>query len=123
MSVPKLDSRLLVLCGSVNPITLKQLDAAERSGFARLRLTPQQKLEPGYWESEAGAVALADIEKMLTTAPRCIIETNDAGGNQLTAQYAAERGIDLDGIRVGISSSVGHMLGALFTSLRWAPCC
>lgn len=116
MSVPKLDSRLLVLCGSVNPITLKQLDVAEQAGFARLRLTPQQKLEPGYWESEAGAVALADIEKMLTTTPHCIIETNDAGGNQLTAQYAAERGIDLDGIRVGISSSVGHMLGALFTS-------
>ena len=116
VAVPKLDARMLVLCGSVNPITLKQLDVAEQAGFARLRLTPQQKLEPGYWESEAGAAALADIEKMLAADPHCIIETNDAGGNQLTAQYAAERGIDLDGIRVGISSSVGHMLGALFTS-------
>ena len=116
VSVPKLDPRLLVLCGSVNPITLKQLDAAEQSGFARMRLTPQQKLEPGYWSTEAGREVLADIEKMLAAHPHCIIETNDAGGNQLTARYAAERGIGLDGIRVGISSSVGHMLGALFTS-------
>ena len=47
---------------------------------------------------------------------RCIIETNDAGGNQLTADYAAARGIDLDGMRVGISGSVGQMFGALFGS-------
>lgn len=114
--VPKLDPRLLVLCGSVNPITLKQLDVAEQSGFARMRLTPQQKLEPGYWNTEAGKEVLTDIEKMLAAHPHCIIETNDVGGNQITAQYAADHGIDLDGIRVGISSSVGHMLGALFTS-------
>ena len=50
---------------------------------------------------------------MLAANPRCIIETNDAGGNQLTADYAAARGIDLDGLRVGISGSVGQMFGAL----------
>lgn len=114
--VPHLDPRLLVLCGSVNPITLRQLDNAEQAGFARLRLTPRQKLEPGYWESADGQAALAGIEAMLASNAHCIIETNDVGGNQLTAQYAADHGIDLDGIRVGISSSVGHMLGALFTS-------
>lgn len=53
---------------------------------------------------------------MLAANPRCIIETNDAGGNQLTADYAAARGIDLDGLRVGISGSVGQMFGALFGS-------
>ena len=50
--VPKLDPRLLVVCGSVNPITLAQLDAAEGAGFSRLRLTLRQKLEPGYWQSQ-----------------------------------------------------------------------
>ena len=93
VETPQLDPRLLVLCGSVNPITLRQMDTAEKAGFTRLRLTPRQKLEP-----------------------RCIIETNDAGGNQLTADYAAARGIDLDGLRVGISGSVGQMFGALFGS-------
>ena len=90
VEVPQLDPRLLVLCGSVNPITLRQMDTAEKAGFTRLRLTPRQKLEPGYWAS--------------------------AGGNQLTADYAAARGIDLDGLRVGISGSVGQMFGALFGS-------
>ena len=107
---------LLVLCGSVNPITLRQMDTAEKAGFTRLRLTPRQKLEPGYWASTDGKAALAEIEAMLAANPRCIIETNDAGGNQLTADYAAARGIDLDGLRVGISGSVGQMFGALFGS-------
>ena len=84
--------------------------------LARLRLTPRQKLEPGYWASADGKAALAEIEAMLAANPRCIIETNDAGGNQLTADYAAARGIDLDGLRVGISGSVGQMFGALFGS-------
>ena len=116
VAVPKLDARLLVVCGSVNSITLRQLDVAEQNGFARLRLTPRQKLDPCYWESENGRQALRDIDKMLADNPRCIIETNDEGGNQPTADYAAARGLDLEGLRVGIASSIGHMLGKLFTS-------
>ena len=116
VAAPKLDARLLVVCGSVNSITLRQLDVAEQNGFSRLRLTPRQKLDPGYWESENGRQALRDIDRMLADNPRCIIETNDEGGNQPTADYAAARGLDLEGLRVGIASSIGHMLGALFTS-------
>ena len=114
--LPKLDPRLLVVCGSVNPITLRQLDAAEKAGFSRLRLTPRQKLDPGYWESESGREQLADIDKMLAANPHCIIETNDKGGNQPTADYAAARGLDREGMRVSIASSIGHMLGSLFAS-------
>ena len=57
VTMPKLDPRLLVVCGSVNSITLRQLDVAEQNGFSRLRLTPRQKLDPGYWESENGKEA------------------------------------------------------------------
>lgn len=116
VTMPKLDHRLLVVCGSVNSITLRQLDVAEQNGFSRLRLTPRQKLDPGYWESENGKEALQGINEMLAANPRCIIETNDEGGNQPTADYAAARGLDLEGMRVGIASSIGRMLGKLFTS-------
>lgn len=113
---PRLDPRLLVVCGSVNPITLQQLDAAEKAGFTRLRLTPRQKLDTGYWQTESGQQHLEQINRMLAGSTRCIIETNDKGGNQPTADYAAALGLDREGMRVRIASSVGHMLGALFTS-------
>lgn len=114
--IPKLDPRLLVLCGSVNPITLRQLDEAEKAGFARLRLSPKQKLEPNYWNSCEGERELKKIEQILSENPRCIIETNDAEGNRPTAEYAAARGIDLEGVRTGIAGSVGSILSKLFTS-------
>lgn len=114
--IPKLDPRLLVVCGSVNPITLAQLDAAEAAGFARLRLTLRQKLEPGYWQSGEGRKDLAHIEEMLSSNPHCIIESNDLGGNQPTADYAKKLGIDLETMRVRISGSLGYLVGSIFTS-------
>ncbi|MCM1220578.1 MAG: four-carbon acid sugar kinase family protein, partial [Lachnospiraceae bacterium] len=113
---PPLEPGLLVICGSVNPITLAQLDAAERAGFGRLRLTPCQKLEPGYWESGEGKESLVQIEAMLAGNPCCIIESNDAGGNEPTARYAAELGLDRESLRLRIAGSLGHMFGALFAS-------
>ena len=113
---PKLDPRLLVVCGSVNPITLTQLDLAEKAGFTRIRLTPQQKLDPDYWSSSQGRTELADLEKQLEQHERCIIETNDAGGNGPTAEYAGKLGISSEDLRVQIAGSLGQMLSALFTS-------
>ncbi len=114
--VPELDPRLLVVCGSVNPITLAQLDRAENAGFTRLRLTPRQKLDPGYWQSNEGKAELTRIEETLAVNPHCIIETNDWGGNQPTADYAAGLGIDRETLRVRIVGSLGHLLGSIFTS-------
>lgn len=113
---PKLDERLLVVCGSVNPITLAQLDKAEQAGFSRLRLTPEQKLTSGYWKSSNGTKHLKQIESMLKKNPHCIIETNDQGGNQLTADYASAHDMDLETIRVRIAGSLGALVGELFTS-------
>lgn len=113
---PMLDPRLLVICGSVNAITLAQLDAAERAGFTRLRLTPHQKLTPDYWRSEEGRTTLADIEETLSTHPYNIIETNDAGGNEPTAAAAEALGLTREEMRVRIAGGVGQLVGAIFAS-------
>lgn len=113
---PKLDPRLLVVCGSVNAITLAQLDQAEKAGFSRLRLSPEQKLEPGYWQTESGKEALKGVEDMLSSHSHCIIESNDPGGNQPTADYAAALGIDRETLRVRIAGCLGRLVGEIFTS-------
>jgi len=113
---PHLDPRLLVVCGSVNPITLAQMDAAEKAGFVRIRLSPLQKLERGHWDSTAGQKELGDIEHTLASNRYCILETNDPGGNQPTADLAASLGIDHEAMRVRIAGGLGTLVGALFTS-------
>lgn len=115
-SLPELDPRLLVVCGSVNPITLTQLERAESAGFIRLRLTLRQKLEPGYWNSSEGRDDLIQMEEILAANSYCIIETNDPGGNQPTADYADALGIDRETMRVRIASSLGSLVGEIFTS-------
>ena len=113
---PRLDPRLLVVCGSVNPITVAQLDAAEEAGFARLRLTPRQKLEPGYWNTPEGEADRARIEALLQANPRVLLDSNDAGGNGPTADYAAGLGCGLEEMRVRIASSIGDLVAGLLHS-------
>ena len=108
--------RLLVVCGSVNPITVAQLDAAEEAGFARLRLTPRQKLEPGYWNTPEGEADRARIEALLQANPRVLLDSNDAGGNAPTADYAAGLGCGLEEMRVRIASSIGDLVAGLLHS-------
>lgn len=113
---PKLDRRLLVICGSVNPITLEQTAEADKAGFAHYRLTPQQKLEPGYWQSKEGRAVLENLSAILHDSPYLIIDSNDEDGNSPTEKYAAEHALTVSDVRVGISHGLGEILGALFTS-------
>ena len=116
VTCPALDPRLLVICGSVNAITLAQLDKAEQAGFTRLRLTPHQKLMPDYWRSADGRMTLDHIEETLAAHPYNIIETNDEGGNEPTATAADALGLTREEMRVRIASGIGQLVGALFAS-------
>ena len=111
--LPKLDSRLLVLCGSVNPITQTQLDHAQTAGFLRLRMEPRQKLEPDYWGSDQGRQQLAQWLPLLQQGKHTIIDSNDPGSNQPTADYAKAQGLTLEDVRLRISGSLGQILKAI----------
>jgi len=111
--LPKLDSRLLVLCGSVNPITQTQLDHAQATGFLRLRMEPRQKLEPDYWGSDQGRQQLAQWLPLLQQGKHTIIDSNDPGSNQPTADYAQAQGLTLEDVRLRISGSLGQILKAI----------
>lgn len=113
---PQLDPRLLILCGSVNRISVEQMEIAEAHGFHRICLTPEQKLGAGFWETKDGADLFCSLEKSLHDHPCLIIDTNDRDGNQLTMAYAASHGLSLDDIRTTISGTVGRIFEKLFPS-------
>lgn len=109
--VPRLDDGLFILCGSVNPITLRQLAYAQRSGFTRLHIAPEQKLEPGYFETAEGRRALDAWREALDACKWLILDANDAcGDNADTAAYAARRGMSTEALRCSISSALGVIL-------------
>lgn len=109
--LPKLSSKFLVVCGSVNPITVSQLNYAQKSGFARVALTPEQKLKLSFLESKEGVKLLQDLTQAVADNDLFIIESNDAGavGNTPTKDYAKAHGLSMDDIRERISMTMGYI--------------
>lgn len=110
---PALVPRLLVICGSVNPITKSQLDYAEQNGFARLRLTPRQKLDKAYWKTEEGQRVLKNWLLKCQMESRCILDSNDPPGRDETMEYARLHHISLEEVRRGIADAMGFVLKSL----------
>lgn len=114
--MPALEQNFLVICGSVNPITVAQLDHAEAQGFLRVRMAPEQKLDPKHWQTESGQQELAALRRLLEENPYRILDTNDFGGNQETADYAAKYGMTIQDVRKAVSGTIGYLVSQLFSS-------
>lgn len=109
--MPELDKGLFVLCGSVNPISRRQLAWAESHGFERLHIRPEQKLNPGYFSTEEGHASLREWRAASERIPWMILDANDADGrNTESAAYATARGMTTEDMRRTISGSLGDIL-------------
>ena len=111
--LPYLVPSLFVACGSVNRVTLRQMEAAEKAGFRHVRLTPEQKLEPGWLETEGCAAAAASWLEDAGRVRRFILDVNDPAGRTDTADYAKERGLTTEDLRVRISGQLGRLVQRL----------
>lgn len=114
-AIPSLGDNFTVICGSVNPITVAQVAYAERHGFSHKRLAPEQKLSSSYWQTPAGEEMLRTLYQMLEANPHRILDTNDPGSNQETADYAAKFGMGIQDIRKAVSSTIGYLVSRLFS--------
>lgn len=102
--------RLLVACGSVNPITRSQISYAEEHGFTRIAMTPEQKLSEDFYQTAEGRRLLKKWKMAAETSRFCIIDTNDPPGSRETLEYAEDQGIAREELRVRISSTLGYIL-------------
>ncbi len=105
-----LSSPLLVVSGSLNPITAEQIRHAHERGFIRICLEPAQKLSPKYWESEEGSEFLESRLRDCINLYDCII---DSGGDTGTSEYGRDMGIDSEEIRKTVTLSIGTMFKEL----------
>ena len=108
--MPELVPSLFAACGSVNPVTLRQMDAAEAAGFTRVRLAPAQKLEESWPETPEGGAALAAWLEEAGRGRRFILDVNDPPGRTDTADYARAHGLTTEDLRVRISGQLGRLV-------------
>ena len=114
-SVPPIPQKLLVICGSINPITLRQLDEAQRAGAPRIQLTPEQKLDDRWLTSPDGLQITAEWMAQLKDAPLAIIEGNQTGEGDATQCCANRMGMNLEQVRAQISRTMGGVLERLLS--------
>ena len=86
-----LEKRLFVICGSVNPITKKQLVRGVQAGFPRFYMTPEEKLDPEFWRLGAGNQRIRQLTETGGEKDCVILDTNDREGTPGTLEYEIGR--------------------------------
>ena len=85
---------LLMVSGSVNQVTLRQIEEGKKAGFGYRRLNNGEKLTD-HLQSREGAVDLDVIFSDIERNRHFIIDTSDAPGEETAAQWGAEHGLSI----------------------------
>lgn len=105
-----LEPKLFVICGSVNPITRRQLDWGERAGYPRSYMSVREKLDLEFWKSEQGNELIRRLTRESRENDCVILDTNDREGEQDTLEYARGLGMDTEQVRGRIPETLGIIL-------------
>lgn len=112
MSFPKLNQPLLIACGSVNPITRRQIEYGESLGYTRVVMTPEQQLEENYLITEDGQKWLAGFEEYFKRSNVVMIDTGISNPGAVEG-YRKRHCIPLEEARVRIADRIGIILREL----------
>ncbi len=112
LSMPELDQSLLVMCGSINPISKAQIEYAETKGFKRIILSPKLQLEKGYLDSKEGRLWLRELEELFSGNPVVMLDTGTPE-SEVVKTYMQEHDISLHEARERISLALGEIVKKL----------
>lgn len=107
---PALPKKLVTVCGSINPITLGQMDTAEKAGVPRIRLTVTQKLDDGWSGTEQWRADMNAWEKVLESRDNAIVECDGLGDPEGLEACRKRRNMGLEQMRQQISRTMGSLL-------------
>lgn len=95
----------VVICGSLNPITLEQLDYAARLGAKNIHLSEEERGGHRFWSGPAGREHIAEIAEAARCGPVLIDTRGPSGSGKL-------------GDRVLVASSLGRLAAELMEKLQ-----
>lgn len=111
---PKLEPRLFMVCGSVNAVTVRQMQAAQRAGYPRIHLDAVQKLDALWLDSVECEAKVKEWIALSERSGCCILDVNDPEGSNETGEYAKAHGLCTEQMRVMISGALGRIMKRLF---------
>ena len=105
VKVPDMPSEFFMVCGSVNPVTLRQMDFAESYGFRRIYLNVNDKLNPDWPGSDACSMFARDVLAQVKGS-HAILDANNPDEAALTEAYIRSHALSIEQVRQNISRSV-----------------
>lgn len=110
--LPDFQKGLLIICGSINSVTVRQLDYASSAGMHRVCLLPEQKLEKEWPDSEEGKACIAGWRAEAQSHEDMIIECGVHDFEQ-TSVYMRQKNMELEEARCRIADTMGGVLKGL----------
>lgn len=106
---------LVVICGSVNPITKKQVDYVEQRNYPRISLTHHQLLRSNYWFDSEGKKKVDHYLSLMEKHPLILFETLSKETSIGIESYKQEQGLDISDFRFKIGRSLGELTQAIWS--------
>ncbi|MBU5360089.1 four-carbon acid sugar kinase family protein [Enterococcus raffinosus] len=106
---------LVVICGSVNPITKKQVDYVEQRNYPRISLTHNQLLRSNYWFDSEGKKNVEHYLSLMEKHPLILFETLSKETSLGIETYKEEQGADSSDFRFKIGRSLGELTQAIWS--------
>lgn len=109
--IPKRGKNTLVVCGSVNPVSLKQVKYAEEHGYPGVTLTPAQKIEANVWDCPEGRAFIEKTVCRIRENGRYIIKAVGSRQDQDACdRYLEAKGIKFENLSLHIAGSIGRLV-------------
>lgn len=112
-TLPAFVPRLLTLCGSINPITLEQLEAAEAAGMPKINLTVPQKLQAAWLDTSEGKTAVTQWTQTVTGHTSTVIDCAGLSEPEELESLRKELGLSFEEMRCRIAENMGKITKAL----------
>lgn len=110
----QLEKPIVVICGSVNPITKKQIAYAQKRS-PRISLSAKQLLDDTYWEKEVGRQEVSAYHELLKKESLVVFDTCS---DQTTAELltlSKELGLTAKECRFRIGEALGKLTKTLWS--------
>ncbi len=115
--IPELNKKLLVICGSMNPITREQVEYGEAKGIARIVLSSELLFEEEFFSTDQGKQWLKHLHDKLSEQRVVMIDTG-ISQPESAIQYMQKNQINMEEARIKISGALGKLLAGFYKEKR-----
>lgn len=108
---PQLRARqMLVLSGSVNPVSFTQQKFAQKAGFALTKLMPREKREEDFFTKEVSEDFWLKLEKKIESGNHVLVSVaENKADTKANDREAKEHGISVDEVRRRVARNIGQL--------------